>query len=99
MFIFSKPNDVLLKQFVSNCREDRYSYSAVGVTATKPPPGYDVDHNRRLIGNGTVDFEAAKRAIDQWKMFDFEWVRLYADDTTNSPGKNVAMVAQHMGFY
>jgi uncharacterized protein (UPF0548 family) len=99
MFILTKPDDAVLQKFVDECKNARFSYDAVGNTKAKPPAGYDLDHNRRLIGHGTGDFEAAKRAIDAWKMFDFDWVRLFAKNSPNTPGKNVAMVARHMGFY
>src|SRR3982750_4492638 len=99
MFILTKPDDVLIQDFVDKCENADFSYGAVGGTKTAPPVGYDVDHNRRLLGRGIGDFEAAKRAIDKWKMFDFDWVRLFAEDSPNIPGKNVAMIAQHMGFY
>jgi len=99
MFVLTKPADNLLQKFIVDSSNAEFSYEAIGGTRTVPPAGYDVDHNRSLIGHGASDFGAAKRAIDQWKMFDFEWVRLFNSNTPNVPGKNVAMVARHMGFY
>jgi uncharacterized protein (UPF0548 family) len=99
MFILTKPDDATLEQFIENCGDRKLSYKDVGSTQTRPPDGFDVDHNRRLIGRGPSAFEAARAAIDQWKMFDFDWVRLFSERSPNTAGKNVAMVAHHIGFY
>ena len=99
MFRLTKPNAAEIEAFLRERESDRYSYPEVGATRESPPAGYDVDHNRMLIGRGSDDFERAKTAIRQWKMFDVPGLMLIRSDTPIEPGRNVALLAHHLGFY
>ncbi len=99
MFLPTKPSDAAIEKFLLRASSDTFSYDDVGATRSKPPAGFDVDHNRQLIGNGREDFEKAKDAIRSWKMFDFPWVRLAYTDTPIEVGREVAMIVKHFGFY
>ncbi len=99
MFRLTKPNAAEIEAFLIERESDRYSYPEVGATRESPPAGYDVDHNRMLIGRGSDDFEHAKTAIRQWKMFDVPGLMLIRSDTPIEPGRNVALIAHHLGFY
>jgi uncharacterized protein (UPF0548 family) len=70
MFLFTRPTDAHIKEFLSTREEDSFSYPEVGASRETPPKGYNVDHNRMMIGSGLDDFEKAKTAVRQWKMFD-----------------------------
>ncbi len=99
MFLFSAPDTQAVERFIGDRDNDRFSYAEVGATADMPPPGYNVDHNRQLLGSGRDVFESAKQAIREWKMFDFPWIRLVSDETPIEAGRTVAIVAEHLGFY
>ena len=63
------------------------------------PAGFNVDHNRIVIGSGESDFERAKTAIRNWEMFNFSWTKLCWPDTPIEAGRTVAIVVRHIGFY
>ena len=99
MFLFTRPTDVQIKEFLMARDHDSFSYPEVGATCEAPPAGYDIDHNRMKIGNGPVDFERAKNAVRQWKMFEVPGMHLCYPDAPIEVGRNVAPLAQHLGFY
>src|ERR1051326_5811490 len=76
-----------------------FSYAAVGGTQKDSPAGYRVDHNRILIGYGLDRFEAAKGAIDDWKMLDLDWTELFPTRRSVQVGTAVAGVVRHLGFW
>jgi len=100
MFLFSHPNDAQIKAFLKERESDSFSYLEVGASRElSAPPGFDFDHNRQLLGHGDEDFEKAKQAIREWKMFDVPGIELFYTNTPIEPGHNVAMLASHLGFY
>ncbi|MCC6452163.1 MAG: DUF1990 domain-containing protein [Acidobacteria bacterium] len=99
MFVLSMPTDAAVGDFLANAAKSTFSYADVGATSGKTPAGFNLDHNRVMIGRGPDDFEKAKNAIRSWKMFDFDWVRLVRTDTPIEEGRTVAMIVRHFGFY
>ena len=100
MFFLTKPKNDQIDEFLKRRESDKFSYPSVGATREPAPPdGYNVDHNRQLLGHGKNDFEKAKAAIRNWKMFDVPGLRLYYPDTPIEPGRNVALLAHHLGFW
>ena len=99
MFLFARPDNNVITNFLNGCSGDAYSYEDVGYSRSGSPPGYNTDHNRILIGNGPEDFEKAKTAVRCWKMFDLPWVDLCWPDTPIAVGNNVAVLVSHLGFY
>lgn len=99
MFLPVKPDEASIDKFLAKAAGSEFSYLDVGATATEPPAGFDVDHNRIVLGKGLADFERAKQAIREWKMFDLGWVNLVRSDTPIEIGRNVALIVRHFGFY
>ena len=99
MFHFTRPTDAQIREFLKSREEDSFSYPEVGATLNTPPSGYHIDHNRMMIGRGIDEFERAKTAIRQWKMFDVRGLELCFADTPIEVGRNVAPLAHHLGFY
>ncbi len=100
MFLFTKPDNKVVAKFLSDAQSSSLSYTEVGRTSkTNPPAGFNIDHNRIRIGNGEADFNRAKAAIREWKMFDFGWVKLIYDHTPIEIGQTVAILVRHFGFY
>lgn len=99
MFVLSEPTDAVIAEFLRKAAKSTFSYTDVGATRGETPSGFNVDHNRVMIGRGPDDFEKAKDAIRSWKMFDFDWVKLVRNDTPIEEGRNVAMIVRHFGFY
>ena len=99
MFLLTRPTDAQIEEFLSTRAGDLFSYPEVGATRESPPAGYAIDHNRAILGEGEEDFARAKQAIRDWKMFDVPGLKLCYPDTPIEPGRNVAPLAYHLGFY
>jgi len=100
MFHFTRPSQTEIDQFLNSLRSDSFSYLHVGATRDSArPDGYVVDHNRQLLGNGLKTFERAKQAVREWKMFEVPGLKLIHNDTPIEPGRDVAVLANHLGFY
>ncbi len=99
MFLITKPQPKEIDCFLKDRQTDDFSYPEVGATKTGAPSGYVVDHNRVKLGTGISDYERAKVAIQQWKMFAFDWVNLCYEDTPIEVGQTVAILVVHFGFY
>jgi uncharacterized protein (UPF0548 family) len=100
MFLFSHPRKAQIDAFLAERESDSFSYTEVGASRELvAPPGYVFDHNRQLLGNGDADFEKAKQAIRDWKMFEVPGIELFYTNTPIEVGRTVAMLASHLGFY
>jgi len=71
MLSFRRPTDEQIRQYLAEQGRQPFSYTAIGCTRGEPQPrrGWNIDRNRVLLGRGRDLFEAAARAIDQWRMF------------------------------
>ncbi|MDQ5846207.1 MAG: DUF1990 domain-containing protein, partial [Acidobacteriota bacterium] len=69
MFLLRKPSEKLIRQFISNQREQPFSYPEVGATRTTAPAGYTIDHNRIRLGDGENTYRRAVAALQNWKHF------------------------------
>lgn len=99
MFLLSRPSAEKIDAFLQERERDSYSYLEIGATRETAPTGYNVDHNRELLGLGPDDFEKAKVAMRAWKMFDVPGLELIPNNTPIQAGRNVALLAHHLGFY
>jgi uncharacterized protein (UPF0548 family) len=99
MFCISKPTEDTISAFIAAQKRQRYSYVEVGASREQAPAGYTVDHNRIQLGQGPDDFERAKKAIRQWKMFDMSWIHLCWTDTPIESNATVAVLIRHLGFW
>lgn len=99
MFYLTKPKDEDISIVLKAAETEKFTYAEVGKTFDHPPEGYNIDHNRELLGNGREAFDRAKSALGQWKMFDMPWVKLCRQDADIKTGQNVAILIEHFGFY
>jgi len=101
MFLLTRPTDAQIKEFLETRKADSFSYREVGATRPhgSPPAGYNVDRNGLILGYGENDFARAKTAVREWKMFDVPGMDLLFPDTPIEPGRDVAPLARHLGFY
>ena len=98
MFYSSKPDRNTINAFIAAQQNQKFSYAEVGCTRQQAPKGYTLDRNRIKLGQSVDTFERAKRAVQQWKMFDMPWINLCWPDTPIEPGATVAVVVSHLGF-
>lgn len=104
MMLLRAPTESEVLRFLETCATDDFSYAETGMSQRAPRDltlhgRYNLDYNRQYLGTGPAVFELAKTAIRKWKMFDLSWVDLVPPETTLEPGRTVAVVARHLGFY
>jgi uncharacterized protein (UPF0548 family) len=107
MFIFKRPSVQTIDAFLARASITDFTYRYIGRTRNGfrksrkngDSRKFNVDHNQIVIGNGEEQFERAKQAIRDWKMFDMSWVELYSPRTPIEEGQTVAILIQHFGFY
>jgi uncharacterized protein (UPF0548 family) len=99
VFFLKKPTPSILKEVLAGQISCGYSYEQVEATKASTPTGYNVDHNRILLGNGADAFRVAKSAIDCWKMFDMPWIELFPACPAIKVGEIVAVVVKHLTFW
>jgi uncharacterized protein (UPF0548 family) len=93
------PPTEAIQQFLSSQSHLDFTYPAVGATATTPPPGYNLDHNRIHLGSGQKIFQTAKSALRIWKHFDLGWVKAIPQEPTITPGVTVAVAGRAFGLW
>lgn len=99
MFLLREPSALLIESFLAAQRQQPFSYPEVGASRGPEPAGYNVDHNRVLLGSGEEAFARARSALRSWRMFDLDWCRLYPHDAPVEVGTTVAVLVRHFGFW
>ncbi len=99
MFRLTLSSVAEISNFISEQEHSFFSYPEVGASAGGRPDGYNVDHNRVLLGSGEEVWDRAVKAVRSWQMFNLSWVRLHWPTAPIEIGTNVAVVVHHFGFY
>ena len=94
-----KPSSDLIRTFLADQAKLRFTYPAVGATATTPPPGYTVDHTRMRLGEGAAVFKLATAALRRWDHFRLPWVEAWSPDPVIGVGTPVAVLARVLGLW
>ena len=98
MFLFHRPSQRELEEFIARSQDCPLSYNPIGI-AQESPHGFKVDEASGVIGHGQQDFARAKRALAEWRHFDFGWVELFPRGAAIEPGSVVAILVHHLGFW
>jgi uncharacterized protein (UPF0548 family) len=71
MFSFLQPAPDVIRLYLARQANEPFSYDGIGCTREALPRrwGWNIDHERVLLGAGRETFELARRAIDRWQMF------------------------------
>lgn len=100
MQLLRPPSSTDIHRFLASRQLLDFSYSEVGFTDKNlPVNGYDNDHNRVLLGHGTEVWQAARRAIQSWKMFPGGWAFIQPENVPVRQGETLAMVIHLFGLY
>lgn len=78
MFSFRKPKDREIRDYLSQRAAASFSYDCAGCTRNEmiSRPGWNIDHERVLLGRGEEVFRRASVAIEQWQMFPQQIAKL-----------------------
>ena len=99
MFLLREPATSVIDFFLTAQRHQPFSYPEVGASRGQAPAGYNVDHNRVLLGYGEEAFAQAMSAIRSWQMFNLGWCQLYPHGAPVEVGTTVAVLIRHFGFW
>jgi uncharacterized protein (UPF0548 family) len=99
MLSIRKPSTESIRCFLAEQASLEFSYSAVGATATTPPPGFVVDRTRIKLGEGEGVFRSAKAAFQRWEQFRLNWVETWSPDTPIKTGEVVAVLGRAVGLW
>lgn len=99
MWSFALPSAEKIDAFLRQQGRLDFSYPEVGHSLERSPAGYNIDHNRVMLGHGEKVFQEACAALRAWVMFPAPWTRI---DPANAPlmkGQVVAMLAHVYGLW
>ena len=99
MFLLAKPSDAFTRRFLAAQHGQTFSYAEVGITQSRAPSRYTIDHNRIHLGKGAAAFARACAALRQWAMFDLGWVKLFEANSPIEKGTTVCVRIHHFGFW
>src|SRR5262245_55472026 len=99
MFLRHRPSDSEIRRFIAEQSPLPFSYPEVGATATQPPVGATVDHNRVRLGSGEAVFHRAVAALRGWCMFAIDGVQLCWPTVPIEVGTTVAILAGERGMW
>ena len=99
LLFWSKPEHDEIARFLDSQAGRDFSYTEVGQSRGPMPFGFTIDQNRVQLGKGADVFARAKAAICAWKMFEYPRVALCWPDTPIEPGRCVAVLVSHWGFW
>lgn len=99
MWSLSPPSAERVRLFLAEQRELDFSYPEAGHSLDRSPAGYNIDHNRALLGQGEGAFAAGCAALRRWTMFPAPWTRIEPPDAPLVTGQVVAMIAHVYGVW
>ena len=100
MYLFKKPSDERIGEFIESQSRLEFTYPSVGTTRTGDnPSGFLVDHNRVHLGAGQATFDAARRALCEWQHYRFDWIELQRPDSNPEPEQTVGVLARALGLW
>jgi uncharacterized protein (UPF0548 family) len=101
-FSLLRPDAAVVPESARTYADAPFSYDAVGATRAAlptPPTGFEVDHNRVLLGTGAETYARAKAALRRWTMFPAAWLDLLPVGAPQTVGTVVAIRARGCGLW
>lgn len=95
----SRPSEACVATFLAAQENAALSYGEAGASRDGAPQGYNLDHNRILIGSGAAAFAAGCAAIRAWRMFPQPWTAIAPASAPIREGQIVAMQAHAIGLW
>jgi uncharacterized protein (UPF0548 family) len=99
MFLAMRPHNEVVLDFLARQKNQPFSYPEEGASRLVAPEGYNVDHNRIMLGEGRETFAKAVQAVKDWKMFEMDWVEITPKELPIVEGSSVAIIVRHFGVW
>jgi uncharacterized protein (UPF0548 family) len=98
VFLPRRPALADIDAFLETSQDLPLSYGPVGL-ASRDDAGFLIDEQHVVIGTGERDFQAATKALLEWRHFDLGWVALHPPKAPVVPRTVVAVLVHHLGFW
>ena len=100
MFHLTRPDPNEIESELVRAGERGFNYDAIGATRgdCEIPEGFVVDRWGGELGRGARVFEAARRAIESFRMYPPGWTEVIAPDGV-APGSVFGALFRHFGFW
>jgi uncharacterized protein (UPF0548 family) len=98
MFLGHRPSPLEVDAFIAASLQLPLSYAPVGL-AKQDRPGFRVDVQEVVVGQGEAAFVRAKAALKEWRHFELGWVEVFPALAAVAPGTVVAVLVRHLGFW
>jgi uncharacterized protein (UPF0548 family) len=98
-WFLKRPSGDCVAAFLAAQQNAKLSYVEVRASADGSPAGYNLDHNRVLVGRGERDFAAGCTALRAWRMFPKPWTAIAPASAPIREGQVVAMQAHALGVW
>lgn len=94
MFSIRRPTEATIRSYLEARSNDAFTYATVGCTREQPRSrhGWNIDHERVLLGYGEEVFRQARAAIESWRMFPREVAEVYWPDVPIAAGSAVGVL-------
>ncbi|MEZ6058209.1 MAG: DUF1990 domain-containing protein [Planctomycetaceae bacterium] len=100
MFLLRRPDARRIAQLIDKSQQAPFSYPSVGMTwEGGAPPGFQLDHNRVLLGHGEATYLAAVAALMNWEHYRFDWVELFRPPTPPAESQVIATLIYGLGLW
>lgn len=98
MYRLHRPSPELLRAFVSQ-EAERPVFAVTAEVPDPPPRGFRANRGGGCVGYGGHDFAAARRAMQEWRMFPGGWVQVDCGGEPLHLGQTVAVIAPCLGIW
>lgn len=94
-----RPSPEAIERIVRGSAARSPSYGRVGSVEAFRRRGFAHDERSAKIGSGEQDFDRARKALFEWRMFDLDWLEFYGRDTPPESGQTVAILLPLLGVW
>lgn len=99
MFLLSRPTERQIHDLLEAQRDLPLSYPEAGASRNHVPAGYPLNRGEALLGVGEDSYRRGVEALRAWTMYRLPWTRLVGCESPPAPGRVVAAVVSHFGFW
>ena len=99
MLFLHRPSDQQIRSLRDARKDSPFSYPDVGATRNHPPPGWRVNHMRRLMGTGRVLHNKIVQALFSWDLLAVGNLELFSAAPQVVPQAAVAILSRHFGIW
>jgi uncharacterized protein (UPF0548 family) len=99
MLFLLRPRTPAIQRLLKERERATFSYKDIGATRTAPPPGWRINHMRRLIGKRQAAYEKACTALFSWRLLAIEGLQVFPATPELQTGTDVAILSRHFGIW